>query len=82
MPVRAFLFLETIVNTETGQIYRGDTAIGAARARGEPVVEVSERVATAVEAGMNRAARRARQFGLPPRGPKRRPRQHKPAGRL
>jgi hypothetical protein len=55
-------FLEAIVNTETGQVYRGDAAISAARARGEPVVRVSERVAEAVEAGMNRAARRNRRF--------------------
>jgi hypothetical protein len=51
------------MNTETGQVYRGDAAIRAAQERGEPVVPVSERVAEAVEYGMNRAARRARKFG-------------------
>lgn len=69
------------MNTETGQIYRGADAISAARARGEPVVEVSERVATAMEAG-NRAERRARRFGPAAGRPKNRPRSGKPAGRL
>ncbi len=48
-----------VVNT--GQIYRGQQAIAEAEARGEPVVEVSERVAQAVEIGMavlNRHERR------------------------
>jgi hypothetical protein len=70
------------VNTETGQVYRGEAAIGAARARGEPIVEVSERVAAAVEYGMNRAERRARRFGRPAGRPKNRRRSAKPAGRL
>lgn len=49
------------MNTNTGEIYRGDAAIQAARERGEPIAEVSERVARAVETGlgvMNRAERR------------------------
>lgn len=70
------------MNTETGQIYRGEAAIASARARGEPVVPVSERVADAVELGMNRAARRARRFGRPGGRPKNRPRSGKLAGRL
>lgn len=48
------------MNTDTGQIYRGE-GILAARLRGEPVVEVSEKVAQTMEAGqrvMNRAERR------------------------
>lgn len=51
------------MNTDTGQVYRGEAAIGAAIARGEPVVPVSERVAAAVEGGMNREQRRAQRFG-------------------
>lgn len=70
------------MNTDTGQIYRGEAAISAARARGEPIVEVNERVADAVEYGMNRAARRARRFGRPAGRPKNRPRSGKTAGRL
>lgn len=53
------------MNTETGQIYRGATEIAAAQARGETLVPVSERVADAVEIGMealNRAERRAEKY--------------------
>lgn len=39
------------MNTDTGRIYRGEAEIEAARQRGEPLVEVSERVAQLVEAG-------------------------------
>ena len=53
------------MNTDTGEIYRDMLAQEAARARGETVVPVSERVADAVEIGMeaiNRAERRAEKF--------------------
>jgi hypothetical protein len=55
------------MNTDTGQIYRNLTEEDWARIRtnGEPVVPVSERVADAVEIGMqalNRAERRAQQY--------------------
>lgn len=53
------------MNTDTGQIYREQEAIEAAKLRGEPITQVSERVADAVEIGMealNRAERRAQQF--------------------
>jgi hypothetical protein len=52
------------MNTETGQIYRTMEEILAAQQRGEPIVPVSERVARAVEIGMeglNRAQRRQQQ---------------------
>ena len=39
------------MNTDTGQVYRGHEEISAARARGEPIVEVSARVAALVERG-------------------------------
>lgn len=48
------------MNTETGTIYRGDAAINAARERGEPIVEVSGRVAELMEMG-NREERRRRE---------------------
>jgi hypothetical protein len=58
------------MNTETGQIYRGSEEINAAHERGEPLVEVSQRVAAMVERGASemdkdtrRAAWRARWFG-------------------
>lgn len=50
------------MNSNTGQIYRVFTEAEAAKARGEDVVMVSERVADAVEIGMQaleRAERRA-----------------------
>lgn len=53
------------MNTDTGQIYRNALDIDAARLRGEPIVDVSERVADAVEIGMaalNRAERRAVEY--------------------
>lgn len=50
------------MNTETGQIYRGEAEIAAARRRGEPIVPVSERVANLMEGG-NRKQRRAARFG-------------------
>lgn len=70
------------MNTDTGQIYRGPDAIAAARARGEPIAEVSERVAAAVQLGMNRAERRAQRFGRPVGRTKNRQRSRKVAGRL
>jgi len=48
------------VNTENGAIYRGQEAIDAAQARGEPIVRVSERVVKLVEAGQRAEARRKR----------------------
>lgn len=55
------------MNTDTGQIYRRMTEEDwdRIRASNEPVVPVSERVADAVEIGMqalNRAERRAQQY--------------------
>ena len=50
------------MNTETGMVYRDDELVQAL-GRGEPVVEVSERVAQAVTIGLehlNRAERRRR----------------------
>lgn len=41
------------MNTETGQIYRGEKEIEAAIKRGEPIVEVSENVAQMVERGQS-----------------------------
>ena len=61
------------MNTETGDIYRGQAAIDAAIGRGEPVVPVSERVAQLVDAGRRveaqgmtrgQARRRLRELGL------------------
>ena len=52
------------MNTDNGRIYRNAEAIEAARARGEPLAEVSEQVADTVEIGMlalNRAQRRVQQ---------------------
>lgn len=49
------------MNTDTGQVYRTLEEALKAKARGEPVVEVSAQVADAVEIGMlamNRAERR------------------------
>lgn len=51
------------MNPESGRIYRTTEEIEAARSRGEPIVQVSERVADAVEIGsevLNRAERRLR----------------------
>ncbi len=48
------------MNVETGQMYRGVDEINAAKERGEPIVEVSERVAKAVEIGMQALNRRER----------------------
>ena len=42
------------MNTETGAIYQGLEAIQAAEARGEPIVRVSDRVAKAVQIGLER----------------------------
>ena len=52
---------ESKLNTATGAVYRDRLAIQEARKRDEPVAEVSEEVADAVEVGMvlNRAMRRA-----------------------
>lgn len=55
------------MNTDTGEIYRGLTGeqIEALRAEGKNIVEVSGRVADAVEIGLealNRAERRAQQY--------------------
>lgn len=55
------------MNTDTGEVYRGLTGeqITRMREEGQPVVEVSERVANAVDIGMhilNRRERRAQQF--------------------
>lgn len=55
------------MNTETGEVYRNLTEEQWATLRGDgaPVVPVSERVADAVEIGMealNRAERRAQQY--------------------
>lgn len=46
------------MNTETGQIYRGVEEIEAARERGEPVVEVSNRVAKLMERAQSQPKRR------------------------
>lgn len=43
------------MNTETGAIYQGLEAIHAAEARGEPIARVSDRVASAVRIGLERA---------------------------
>jgi hypothetical protein len=48
------------MNTETGNIYRTQLDIDAARQRGEPVVDVSEHVADAVEIGMQALQRAER----------------------
>lgn len=69
------------MNTDTGQIYRGQADIDAARRRGEPVVEVTERVAATMEAG-NRAQRRAARFGGKGGRVMSRTAQRKLAGRL
>lgn len=45
------------MNTETGQIYRGEGEINAALNRLEPVVSVSERVADLMEAGQRACSR-------------------------
>jgi hypothetical protein len=53
------------MNVDTGEIYRKQLDIEAAKLRGEPVVGVSERVADAVEIGMQaleRAERRAVEY--------------------
>jgi hypothetical protein len=53
------------MNVDTGQIYRNQLDIEAAKLRGEPITEVSERVADAVEIGMQaleRAERRAVEY--------------------
>lgn len=47
------------MNTGTGQVYRGLTQIEAAKLRGEPIVEVSPRVARLVELGNRFERRRA-----------------------
>ena len=57
------------MNTETGAIYRSDVEIEMARRRGEPLVEISQEQADAIEAvkhcceahhlAVNRAQRRA-----------------------
>lgn len=53
------------MNTRTGDIYEGEEQIKAALARGEPVVEVSEKVAQLVKDGelyqLQKAKRRARE---------------------
>jgi hypothetical protein len=53
------------MNTETGQIYRGEAAVEEARKRGEPLVELTEDQANHLE-GLNREQRReeARRMGL------------------
>lgn len=48
------------MNTNNGQVYRTMAEINAAKERGEPVAEVSERVAEAVEVGMSVLNRRER----------------------
>jgi|GEM_PF-3864326 len=51
------------MNTRTGTIYRTPEEIADAKARGEPLVEISETVAALVDAGrvsLNRRQRRAR----------------------
>lgn len=45
------------MNTETGDIYRGAEAIQAALGRGEPVVRISERVASLMTAGKRQEAK-------------------------
>lgn len=50
------------MNVETGQVYWTQDEIEAARRRGEPIANVSERVALAVEEGLNRQERRRRKF--------------------
>lgn len=58
------------MNLETGAVYRDQVSIDAAKARGENVVPVSERVADAVEIGMqalNRAERRLRARAAKPK---------------
>lgn len=57
------------MNTDTGQIYR-DMEIEAAKLRGEPIVEVSERVADAVAIGME-ALQRAERRAVAHYGPRR-----------
>jgi hypothetical protein len=42
---------ESSVNTETATLYRTPEEIAAARARGEPLAEISEEAARVVEAG-------------------------------
>lgn len=48
------------MNTNTGQIYQGVYEIEAARERGEPVVEVSPRVAKLMTEALDRRRRRAK----------------------
>ena len=52
------------MNTQTGAVYEGEEQIKAALARGEPLVEVSEKVAQLVRDGQvfqeQKAKRRAR----------------------
>ena len=48
------------MNTNTGQIYRTKEEIEAAKARGEPLVPVSDRVAEIIEAGHRALNRRER----------------------
>ena len=53
------------MNTDTGTLYQG-VEIGQARERGEPIVEVSRRVAEIIEAGqraLNRQERRRAKRG-------------------
>ncbi|HVH53608.1 MAG TPA: hypothetical protein VNA32_05675 [Actinomycetota bacterium] len=55
------------MNTETGRIYREQEEIEAARKRGEPVVEVSERVAELMELAHKVEDQRATHPEVPPR---------------
>ncbi len=55
------------MNRETGWIYEGPEEIEAARQRGEPVVEVSERVAELMKLAQEVEKQRATYPKTPPR---------------
>ena len=48
------------MNPYTGELFEGPAAIAAAQMRREPVVEVSEKVATLIRDGQAAQARKAR----------------------
>lgn len=50
------------MNTNTGRIYRTPEEIAAARARGEPLAEVSEQVADLMEHGQAAVNRKQRRY--------------------
>lgn len=55
------------MNRETGRIYEGFQEIEAARGRGEPVVEVSERVAELMKLAQEVERERGDYPKIPPR---------------